>query len=79
VTDLLALVIANVMPAPVPERVEPLRGMTVKAQLPPAQRARLEQVTALGQQAARQYNQYTGENLADPVGHWADAPVAQPL
>lgn len=66
VTDLLALVIANLMPSPTLERVEPLRGMEVKQQLPPAQRVRLEGATALGQQAARQYNQYSGENLDAP-------------
>ncbi|MCE7981504.1 MAG: SDR family oxidoreductase [Caldilinea sp. CFX5] len=71
VTDLLALVIANVMPTPTPQRVEPLRGMAVKEQLPPEQRARLEQATTLGQQAAQQYNQYTGENLDASVGEWA--------
>lgn len=63
VTDLLALVIANVMPAPTPYRVEPLRGMAVERQLAPAQRRQFERATTLGRQAAHDYNQYTGENL----------------
>jgi NAD(P)-dependent dehydrogenase (short-subunit alcohol dehydrogenase family) len=63
VTDLLALVIANVMPVPTPYRVEPQRGMEVERQLDPNQRRQLAWLTTLGRQAARQYNQYTGENL----------------
>lgn len=63
VTDLLALVIANAMPAPTPYRVEPQRGMAVERQLDPKQRRQLDRLTTLGRQAARQYNQYTGENL----------------
>lgn len=63
VTDLLASVITNVMPAPTPYRVEPQRGMEVERQLAPTQRRQLERLTTLGRQAAHAYNQYTGENL----------------
>lgn len=64
VTDLFALVIANAMPAPTPYRLDPQRGMEVERQLAPNQQRQLDRFTTLGQQAARQYNQYTGENLA---------------
>lgn len=63
VTDLLALVNTLVLPAPAPYRAEPLRGMEVEGQLPPAQRRQLDTLTTLGRQAAHEYNQYGGENL----------------
>lgn len=76
VTDLLALVIATGLPAPTAQRAEPQRGMEVERQLTPPQRQQMARFTALGQQAAREYNQYTGENLEANGRIWTEAPTA---
>lgn len=75
VTDLLSLVIATAMPAPTQERVEPQRGMAVERQFTPAQRRQFARLTTLGEQAARQYNQYTGENVAANGRIWREEPA----